>query len=144
MKLPKTVIIPDDKLTKYLLVYRENEKFTIKSNLLLLNPKKKKETMLKLYERVSLNRDFPEYNLKKGDIVTLVDRVPHPTGGEEGYVLEVFNSHLAPLIKLASLEREWEWGMGNRIDFDCNCLKIDFFLFLLSFLVLVQDLSLMR
>lgn len=48
--------------------------------------------MLKLYERVSLNIDFPEYNLKKGDIVTLVDRVPHPTGGEEGYVLEVFNA----------------------------------------------------
>ncbi|MGK7884084.1 MAG: DUF4926 domain-containing protein [Crocosphaera sp.] len=48
--------------------------------------------MLKLYERVSLNKDFPEYNLKKGDIATLVDTVPHPTGGEEGYVLEVFNA----------------------------------------------------
>ncbi len=48
--------------------------------------------MLKLYERVSLNKDFPEYNLKKGDIATLVDTVPHPKGGEEGYVLEVFNA----------------------------------------------------
>ena len=48
--------------------------------------------MLELYQRISLNRDFPEYNLKKGDIATLVDTVPHPTGGEDGYVLEVFNA----------------------------------------------------
>ncbi len=48
--------------------------------------------MLELYQRISLNRDFPEHNLKKGDIATLVDTVPHPTGGEDGYVLEVFNA----------------------------------------------------
>ncbi|WP_013325678.1 DUF4926 domain-containing protein [Gloeothece verrucosa] len=48
--------------------------------------------MLELYQRVSLNRDFPEHNLKKGDIATLVDLVPHPTDGEDGYVLEVFNA----------------------------------------------------
>jgi hypothetical protein len=24
--------------------------------------------------------------------VTLIDRVPHPTGGEAGYILEVFNA----------------------------------------------------
>jgi hypothetical protein len=48
--------------------------------------------MTKLYQRVSLNRNFPEYNLKKGDIATFIDTVPHPTGGEEGYVLEVFNA----------------------------------------------------
>lgn len=47
--------------------------------------------MIELYQRVSLNRNFPEYNLKKGDIVTFIDTVPHPTGGEEGCVLEVFN-----------------------------------------------------
>jgi hypothetical protein len=47
--------------------------------------------MPELYQRVLLNRDFPEYNLKKGDIATLVDTVPHPTGGEEGYILEIFN-----------------------------------------------------
>ncbi|MDJ0602007.1 MAG: hypothetical protein QNJ37_24595 [Crocosphaera sp.] len=44
---------------------------------------------------------------------------------------EALDSHLAPLIKLASLEREW--GMGNRIDFDCNCLKIDFLSFAIEF-----------
>ncbi len=45
-----------------------------------------------LYQRVSLTRDFPEYNLKKGDLATLIDTVPHPDGGEEGYILEVFNA----------------------------------------------------
>ena len=48
--------------------------------------------MIELYQRISLNRDFPEYNLKKGDIATLVDIVPHPHNGEDGYVLEVFNA----------------------------------------------------
>ncbi len=48
--------------------------------------------MITLYQRVSLNRNFPEYNLKKGDIATFIDTVSHPSGGEEGYVLEVFNA----------------------------------------------------
>lgn len=48
--------------------------------------------MIELYQRVSLNKDFPEYNLKKGDIATVIDKVPHPSQGEEGYVLEVFNA----------------------------------------------------
>lgn len=45
-----------------------------------------------LYERVALTRDFEEHGLKKGDVATLVDRVPHPQGGEPGCVLEVFNA----------------------------------------------------
>ncbi|ARI83742.1 DUF4926 domain-containing protein [Microcystis aeruginosa] len=48
--------------------------------------------MTKLYQEVSLNCDFPEYNLEKVEVGTLVDIVPHPTGGEEGYVLEIFDS----------------------------------------------------
>jgi hypothetical protein len=48
--------------------------------------------MLELYQRVALGRNFPEYNLKKGDVVTLIDYVPHPSGGEDGYILEVFNA----------------------------------------------------
>ncbi len=47
--------------------------------------------MIELYQKIFLNRDFPRYNLKKGDIATFIDTVPHPTGEEEGYVLEVFN-----------------------------------------------------
>lgn len=47
--------------------------------------------MIELYQRVCLAQDIPEYNLRQGDIATLVDTVPHPEGGEEGCVLEIFN-----------------------------------------------------
>jgi hypothetical protein len=47
---------------------------------------------LKLYERVSLRRDVDEHSLKKGDVALLIDRVAHPSGGEPGVVLEVFNA----------------------------------------------------
>ena len=39
---------------------------------------------LELYQEVALTRDLPEYQLKAGDIATLVDFVSHPSGGEEG------------------------------------------------------------
>lgn len=48
--------------------------------------------ILKLYQEVALTRDLPEYQLRAGDIATLVDFVSHPNGGEEGYLLEVFNA----------------------------------------------------
>ena len=47
---------------------------------------------ISLYSRVSLNRDFPEYNLRRGDIATFIDTVPDPDGIEDGYILEVFNA----------------------------------------------------
>lgn len=47
---------------------------------------------LPLYERVALARDLEEHGLRKGDVAVLVDYVPHPHGGEEGYLLEVFNA----------------------------------------------------
>jgi hypothetical protein len=47
---------------------------------------------LELYQEVALTRDLPEYQLKAGDIATLVDFVSHPSGGEEGCLLEVFNA----------------------------------------------------
>ena len=47
---------------------------------------------MELYQEVSLTRDLPEYGLRAGDIATLVDFVPHPSGGDEGCVLEVFNA----------------------------------------------------
>lgn len=47
---------------------------------------------LKLYQEVALTRDLPEYELRAGDIATLVDFVAHPGDGEEGCVLEVFNA----------------------------------------------------
>lgn len=47
---------------------------------------------LELYREVALTRDLPEYKLKAGDIATLVDFVAHPSDGEDGCVLEVFNA----------------------------------------------------
>ncbi|WP_107670846.1 toll/interleukin-1 receptor domain-containing protein [Cyanothece sp. BG0011] len=45
--------------------------------------------MSNLYQPVYLTQDFPKYNLKKGDTAILVDIVPHPQQGEDGYVLEI-------------------------------------------------------
>jgi hypothetical protein len=45
-----------------------------------------------LFREVALTRDFPEHQLRAGDLATVVDFVPHPSGGEEGCVLEVFNA----------------------------------------------------
>jgi hypothetical protein len=45
-----------------------------------------------LYQELSLIHDIPEDNLRAGDVATLVDYVAHPSGGEEGAVLEVFNA----------------------------------------------------
>lgn len=46
----------------------------------------------KLYSEVVLARNIAEYNLKIGDVATLVDLVPHPQEGEAGCVLEIFNA----------------------------------------------------
>jgi hypothetical protein len=45
-----------------------------------------------LYQRVVVNRDVPDENVKAGDVGMLVDYVAHPTGGEEGAILEIFNA----------------------------------------------------
>ncbi len=45
-----------------------------------------------LYKEVALVRDVPEEGLCIGDVATLIDYVPHPAGGEEGAVLELFNA----------------------------------------------------
>jgi hypothetical protein len=47
---------------------------------------------IELYQEVALARDLPEYGLRSGDVAMLVDFVPHPSGGEAGCVLEVFNA----------------------------------------------------
>ncbi|MEL7227634.1 MAG: DUF4926 domain-containing protein [Cyanobacteria bacterium J06576_12] len=46
---------------------------------------------LALYQEIALNRDFPDCNLRKGDMAMLIDYVPHPDAGEEGAIIEVFN-----------------------------------------------------
>jgi hypothetical protein len=45
-----------------------------------------------LYDRVALTRDLNQHGLKRGDVATLVDKVLHPAGGPEGFVLEVTNA----------------------------------------------------
>jgi hypothetical protein len=47
---------------------------------------------LELFQGVALQRDLPEHNLRAGDVATLVDFVKHPSGGEDGCVVEVFNA----------------------------------------------------
>ena len=46
----------------------------------------------KLYTRVVVNRDIPSEHLYRGDVATLLDYLPHPSGGEEGAILEIFNA----------------------------------------------------
>jgi hypothetical protein len=67
----------------------------------------------KIYSEVALAQNVSEYNLKIGDIATLVDFIPHPQGGEEGCVLENFNAvgesiavAIVPLSAIKSLEEE--------------------------------------
>lgn len=49
-------------------------------------------TQLELYKEVALTKDIPSEKLRKGDVATLIDIVPHPSNGEEGAVLELFNA----------------------------------------------------
>ncbi|HEY9295308.1 MAG TPA: DUF4926 domain-containing protein [Phormidium sp.] len=61
--------------------------------------------MIDLYQRVFLNCDLPESNLKKNDTAVLIDYLLHPSGGEMGCVLEVFDENgrtLDVVITLAS------------------------------------------
>ncbi len=57
--------------------------------------------MMDLYQEVALTRDLPEYGLRAGDVATLVDFVPHPSGGEEGCILEVFNATGESIVAIA-------------------------------------------
>lgn len=44
------------------------------------------------FQGVALTRDVAEHQLCAGDVAYVVDFVPHPSGGEVGCVLEVFNA----------------------------------------------------
>jgi len=68
-----------------------------------------------LYERVALRRDFPEHDLKKGDVAVLLDYVPHPGGGEEGCVLEVFNALGDSIAVVTVKESEIESLQANEV-----------------------------
>ncbi len=46
----------------------------------------------KLFEQVALAKDISEENLRRGDVVTIVDSHPPANGGELGYSIEIFNA----------------------------------------------------
>lgn len=47
-----------------------------------------------LYSEVALARDLPDEGLCRGDVATVIEKLPATaaSGGEEGYLLEVFNA----------------------------------------------------
>ena len=49
---------------------------------------------IELYSQVALARDVPEQGLCRGDIATVVESLAatDASGGERGYILEVFNA----------------------------------------------------
>ena len=49
---------------------------------------------IQLYQRVAFARDVPEYNLIKGDVAEVTERLTAKKNSEdeEGYMLEVFNA----------------------------------------------------
>lgn len=49
-------------------------------------------TKPKRYEEVALTCNIPEENLKRGDVAVVIEYIPHPTTGEEGAILEIFNA----------------------------------------------------
>ena len=77
--------------------------------------------MLELYTEVALTRDVPEEQLKAGDVATLIDFVPHPRGGEQGCILEVFNAVgdtiavvAVPISAIQSLESDQVLAVRSR------------------------------
>jgi hypothetical protein len=69
---------------------------------------------LPLYKEVVLNRDFPQYELKKGDVAMLNDYVPHPSGGEEGCILEIYNP-TGEFIKVVTLPISSVEALGDLV-----------------------------
>jgi hypothetical protein len=67
-----------------------------------------------LYERVALTRNPEEHGLRKGDIGVLVDYIPHPKGGEEGALLEVFNALGESVAVIAVQASDTEPDEGRR------------------------------
>jgi hypothetical protein len=78
---------------------------------------------LELYQQVYLNRDLIEYQLKKGDIATLIDFVPHSHNQEEGCVLEVFNA-LGESIHVVAIPKSWVIPLQSNQIFSVRTLAL--------------------
>jgi hypothetical protein len=67
-----------------------------------------------LFSRVALRKDFPKYQLHRGDVATVVDH--HPVeAGEDGYSLEVFNALGETIAVLVVAESQIEPLMRNEV-----------------------------
>jgi hypothetical protein len=69
----------------------------------------------KLFTRVSLAEDLPEYGLHKGDLATIVERHEGKPGQETGYSLEVFNAVGETIAVLVVEESKIKPVKGNEI-----------------------------
>jgi hypothetical protein len=45
-----------------------------------------------LYTEIAINRDLADLSLKKGDIAVFIEHLKHPSEGEDGAILEIFNA----------------------------------------------------
>jgi hypothetical protein len=67
-----------------------------------------------LFTRVALRDDFPQHQLHRGDVATIVDH--HPvTDSEDGYSLEVFNAIGETIAVLVVSESQIEPLMRNEV-----------------------------
>jgi Domain of unknown function (DUF4926) len=67
-----------------------------------------------LFSRVALRKDFPLHQLRRGDVVMIVDH--HPVkDGEDGYSLEVFNAVGETIAVLVVAESQIEPLMRNEV-----------------------------
>ena len=69
----------------------------------------------KLFTRVSLAEDLPEYRLHKGDLATIIERHEGKPGQETGYSLEVFNAAGETIAVLVVEESKINPVKGNEI-----------------------------
>ncbi len=49
-------------------------------------------TNIELYKEMALKRDIPQHRLRAGDVGTVVELLPHASGGPRGVMLEIFNA----------------------------------------------------
>lgn len=69
----------------------------------------------KLFTRVSLAENIPEYGLHKGDLATVIERHEGKPGQETGYSLEVFNAVGETIAVLVVEESKITPVKGNEI-----------------------------
>jgi hypothetical protein len=59
-----------------------------------------------LFTQVVLKEDLPKYNLKKGNVATIVEHYPRPEGEEDGYSLEGFEGIVDDTVEVRESQIE--------------------------------------